>query len=89
MGISWAGTCHGSALTGFDLGKMTFDVTKKAEGAAGAGIAPPLAIGAQGFFVFVRGQGGQVLGAFANSHVAFDSSWDGHGHGAINCGCSS
>jgi len=34
-------------LFGFDLGKMTFDVTKKAEGAAGAGIAPPLAIGAQ------------------------------------------
>ena len=88
MGIPCAGTCHGPVLTGFDLGKMTFDVTKKAEGAAGAGIAPPLAIGAQGLLVFVRGEGGPVLGVFANSHVVFDSSRNGHGHGAINCGCS-
>jgi len=34
-------------LFGFDFGKMVFDVTKKAEGAGGAVVAPPLAIGMQ------------------------------------------
>jgi len=35
-------------LFGFDFGKMVFDVTKKAEGAAGAAAGPPVALGMQG-----------------------------------------
>lgn len=34
-------------LFGFDFGKMVFDVTKKADGASGAAVGPPLAIGMQ------------------------------------------
>jgi len=34
-------------LYGFDFGKMAFDVTKKAQGAEGAAVGPPLAIGTQ------------------------------------------
>lgn len=35
-------------VAGFDFGKMVFDVTKKADGASGAAVGPPLAIGMQG-----------------------------------------
>lgn len=38
-------------FAGFDFGKMVFDVTKKADGAAGAAVGPPLAIGMQGAIV--------------------------------------
>ena len=33
---------------GFDFGKMIFDVTKKADGSAGASVGPPIALGMQG-----------------------------------------
>ena len=36
------------AFEGFDFGKAIFDVTKKAEGAAGAAVGPPLASSMQG-----------------------------------------
>lgn len=35
-------------LFGFDLGKMAFDLTKKAEGAAGGSVAPPMTLALQG-----------------------------------------
>jgi hypothetical protein len=38
-------------LFGFDFGKAIFDVTKKAEGAAGAAVGPPLASSMQGLGV--------------------------------------
>jgi hypothetical protein len=38
-------------VAGFDFGKMVFDVTKKADGATGAAVGPPLAIGMQGAIV--------------------------------------
>merc|ERR1719272_248918 len=34
-------------LFGFDFGKMIFDVTKKADGSAGASVGPPIALGMQ------------------------------------------
>jgi hypothetical protein len=33
---------------GFDFGKMAFDMTQKAEGEAGAGVAPPVTMASQG-----------------------------------------
>jgi len=38
-------------VAGFDFGKMVFDVMKKADGATGAAVGPPLAIGMQGAIV--------------------------------------
>ena len=48
---------NGIMSKGFDFGKMIFDVTKKADGSAGASVGPPIALGMQGvlaiFFSFV------------------------------------
>ena len=64
---------------GFDFGKMVFDVTNKAQGAAGASAGPPLAIGMQGRHANVA-----CAAQFDDALIA--RLGFGHGDGAVNCG---